>query len=187
MPYKEVGRGTERGRETNLSSRPVGGVMIRQARSGDGRGIADLHLDAAASLRLLDPNRFKLPDSDGMAEWIDADLATVGADWNCFVAVEDGRIVGQVEAKLHPPFESARFQTIAELADFRGEVNSLGVLSSHRRRGIGKALMEAAEEWLRGRGARVVILDTFLRSPESVPFYESIGYERVSVIFERWL
>jgi GNAT superfamily N-acetyltransferase len=165
----------------------VGGVVIRQARSGDGIGIADLHLDTAASLRLLDPTRFKLPQADGMAEWIDADLATVGMDWNCFVAVEDDRIVGQVEAKLHPPFDSARFQTIAGLGSARGEVNSLGVLSSHRRRGIGKALMAAAEEWLRGRGASIVILDTFLRSPESVPFYESIGYERVSVIFERRL
>jgi ribosomal protein S18 acetylase RimI-like enzyme len=161
--------------------------VIRQARPGDGRGIADLHLDTAASLRLLDPSRFKVPQSDGMAEWVDADLATVGEGWNCFVAVEDGRIVGQVEAKLHPPFESARFQTIAELERPRGEVNSLGVLTSHRRRGIGKALMDAAESWLRERGARVVILDTFLRSPESVPFYESIGYERVSIIFERRL
>ena len=161
--------------------------MIRQARTGDGQGIANLHLDTAASLRLIDPSRFNIPEADGMAEWVDADLATVGADWNCFVAVEDGRIVGQVEAKLHPPFDSARFQTMADLGDVRGEVNSLGVLTSHRRRGIGKTLMAAAEDWLRERGARVVILDTFLRSPESVPFYESLGYDRISVIFERRL
>lgn len=159
--------------------------MIRQARKGDGAGIAALHLDTAASLESIDPSRFKIPDVEGMADWIDGDMATVGTDWNCFVALEDGRIVGQVEAKLHAPFESSRFQTMADLGDVRGEVNSLGVLTSHRRRGIGKALMEAAEEWLRGRGARVVTLDTFLRSPESVPFYESIGYERISVIFER--
>lgn len=161
--------------------------MIRQARKGDGAGIAALHLDTAASLESIDPSRFKIPDVEGMADWIDGDMATVGTDWNCFVALEDGRIVGQVEAKLHAPFESSRFQTMADLGDVRGEVNSLGVLTSHRRRGIGKALMEAAEEWLRGRGARVVTLDTFLRSPESVPFYESIGYERISVIFERRL
>jgi ribosomal protein S18 acetylase RimI-like enzyme len=79
---------------------------------------------------------------------IDSDLATVGQDWNCFVAVEDRRIVGQVEAKLHAPFGSARFQTMADLGDLRGEVNSLGVLASRRRRGIGKALMAAAEDWL---------------------------------------
>jgi GNAT superfamily N-acetyltransferase len=162
-------------------------LVIRQAQPGDGKGIADLHLDTAASLRLIDPSRFKIPEADGMAEWIDADLARVGADWNCFVALEDERIVGQVEAKLHPPFDSARFQTMADLGDVRGEVNSLGVLTSHRRRGIGRALMTAAEDWLRERGARVVTLDTFLRSPDSVPFYESLGYDRISVIFERRL
>ena len=161
------------------------GLVVRQARPGDGKGLADLHLDTAASLRLLDPSRFKLPDADGMADWIDGDLATVGRDWCCFVAVEEGRIVGQVEAKLYAPLDSARYQTMIELANVRGEINSLGVLSSHRRRGIGQALMAAAEEWLKARGARVVTLDTFLRSQESVPFYQSIGYERVSVIFER--
>jgi GNAT superfamily N-acetyltransferase len=163
------------------------GLVIRQARRGDGAGIAALHLDTAASLQRIDPSRFKTPEIRGMAEWIDDDLTRVGTDWICFVALEDGRIVGQVEAKLHPPFESARFQTMADLGDVRGEVNSLGVLTSHRRRGIGKALMEAAEGWLRERGARVVTLDTFLRSPDSVPFYESIGYDRISVIFERRL
>jgi GNAT superfamily N-acetyltransferase len=76
---------------------------------------------------------------------------------------------------------------MSHLAFPRGEVNSLGVLSSHRRRGIGTALMAAAEEWLRARGAGVVVLNTYLRSPESVPFYDSIGYERVSIVFERRL
>jgi ribosomal protein S18 acetylase RimI-like enzyme len=163
------------------------GLAVRQARPGDGGGLAQLHLDTAASLHLLDPTRFTVPDADGMAEWIDADLATTGTDWICFVAVEDDRIVGQVEAKIHPPLGSARFQTTTDLRDIRGEVNSLGVSSSHRRRGIGRALMTAAEGWLKDRDARVVVLDTFLQSPDSVPFYESIGYERVSVIFERRL
>jgi hypothetical protein len=47
--------------------------------------------------------------------------------------------------------------------------------------------MAAAEGWLKDHGARVVTLDTLMRSPESVPFYDSIGYERVSIIFERRL
>jgi GNAT superfamily N-acetyltransferase len=161
---------------------------IRQARPGDGEGLTELHLDTATSLRRLDPSRFKVPDADGMAEWIDADLATAGTDWICFVAVDpNGRIVGQVEAKAHVPLDSARFQTVVDLGAVRGEVNSLGVLASHRRRGIARALMTAVEDWLKERGAGVVTLDTFLLSPDSVPFYESIGYERVSVIFERHL
>jgi GNAT superfamily N-acetyltransferase len=144
-----------------------------------------VHFDTAATLCQLDGSRFKLPHTDGMAEWIDADLATIGEAWNCFVAEEGGRIVGQVEVKVHGPLDSAPYQTMSCLAGIRGEVNSLGVLASHRRSGIGKALMEAAEDWLKDRGARVVILDTLMRSLESVPFYDSIGYERVSIIFER--
>jgi ribosomal protein S18 acetylase RimI-like enzyme len=163
----------------------VDGLVIRQARPGDGKGLADLHLDTAASLRLLDPSRFRLPDADGMAEWIDGDLATVGGDWCCFVAVEEDRIVGQIEAKLHAPLDSARYQTIIELENVRGEVNSLGVLSSHRRRGIGQALMAAAEEWLKARGARVVILDTFLRSQESCAVLRVDGVRTRIRIFER--
>jgi ribosomal protein S18 acetylase RimI-like enzyme len=165
----------------------VGGFLVRQAQPGDGLGIANVHLDTATTLRQLDDSRFKLPDTDGMGTWIDADLATMGEGWICFVAEEDGAIVGQVEAKVHAPLDSARYQTMSNLADIRGEVNSLGVLENHRRRGIARALMSAAEDWLKDHGARVVTLDTLMRSPESVPFYDSIGYERVSIIFERRL
>jgi ribosomal protein S18 acetylase RimI-like enzyme len=163
----------------------VGTIRIRPARPGDGRELADLHRDTSASLHDLDPSRFRLPDSDGMSAWIDGDLATAGEDWICLVAEEDGHIVGQVEAKLHPPMDSARYQTRTDLGDVRGEVNSLGVRSTHRRRGIGRALMTEAEEWLKTRGARVILLDTFLASPESIPFYDAIGYNRTSVVFEK--
>jgi GNAT superfamily N-acetyltransferase len=162
-------------------------VIIRSARPGDGRGLVELHLDTAATLRGWDADRFKLPEIDGMAEWIDTDLETTGEDWTCFVAEEAGTIVGQVEAKVHPPLESARYQTMNDLSLVRGEVNSLGVISSHRQRGIGRALMDEVERWLVGRGAEVIILDTFLGSPESGAFYDAIGYQRVSVIFERRL
>jgi GNAT superfamily N-acetyltransferase len=162
-----------------------GDVRIRLARPGDGSGLTELHLDTAITLRGWDSARFKVPDVDGMAEWIDADLETAGEECICFVAEVDGRIVGQVEARVHPPLESARYQTVANLGLIRGEVNSLGVVSTHRRRGIGRALMAEAERWLKDRGAGVIVLDTFLRSPESGPFYDALGYERVSVVFER--
>jgi ribosomal protein S18 acetylase RimI-like enzyme len=161
------------------------GITIRQARHGDGQALAELHVDTAATLHALDPSRFRMPDIDGIAEWIDGDLATMGQGWICLVAEENDRIVGQVEAKVHRPMESAGYQVLTDLGAVRGEVNSLGVLSSHRRRGIGRALMAEVEAWLRARGARVIFLDTFLASPESVPFYDAIGYERTSIIFER--
>jgi hypothetical protein len=41
-----------------------------------------------------------------MGTWIDADLATMGDAWICFVAEEDGAIVGQVEANSSGGFPS---------------------------------------------------------------------------------
>jgi ribosomal protein S18 acetylase RimI-like enzyme len=165
----------------------MGGWKIHPARPGDGAGIASLHLAGGNDYLELDPTRFRIPDEDGFAEWLDSDLAASGDSWICFVAEEDGRIVGQVEARLLQPMDSARYQVIKALGQVRGEVNSLGVLKSHRRRGIGRALMEHAERWLADRGASTIELDTLATSPESVPFYESIGYEPRSIIFERKL
>lgn len=48
-------------------------------------------------------------------------------------------------------------------------MNSLGVLASHRRQGIGRSLMEHAERWLADRGVNLVELDTLASSPESGP------------------
>jgi GNAT superfamily N-acetyltransferase len=165
----------------------MGGWKIHAARPGDGAGIASLHLAGGNDYLELDPTRFRIPDEDGLAEWLDGDLESSGGSWICFVAEEDGRIVGEVEAKLRQPMESARYQVITALGQVRGEVNSLGVLKSHRRRGIGRALMQQAERWLADRGAMVIELDTLATSPESVPFYEAIGYEPRSIIFERKL
>jgi hypothetical protein len=47
--------------------------------------------------------------------------------------------------------------------------------------------MQHAERWLADRGATLVELDTLISSRESVPFYEAIGYEARSFIFERRL
>ena len=158
---------------------------IRPARPGDGAGLASLHVAGGKDYLELDPTRFRVPDEGGFAAWLDNNLASSGGSWICLVAEEDGRIVGQVEARLLPPMDSARYQVIAALGQVRGEVNSLGVLKSHRRRGIGRALMEYAERWLADRGAVVIELDTLATSTESVPFYEAIGYRPRSIVFER--
>jgi len=161
------------------------GWIVREAHVGDGEGLALLHLDTSRGYLRLDPSRFRLPDRDGLAEWIDDDLRTMGEEWICFVAVEGDQIVGQVEARLVSPMESARFQAVKSLGATRGYVNSLGVLMSHRRGGIGRALMDHVERWLAHRGAVLIELDTLATSPDSVPFYRSLGYEPRKLIFER--
>ena len=93
----------------------MGEWTVRQARVGDGAGLAEVHLETARGyLDLdLDPARFQMPSRDGLAEWLDEDLKSMGEQWVCFVAVDDGRIVGQIEAHLVPPMDTARYQAIA--------------------------------------------------------------------------
>lgn len=160
---------------------------VREARRGDGRGLAQLHLETAKGYVEFDPSRFRMPDEQGLVRWIDDDLGSVGDDWMCFVAVADEQIVGQVEVRCEAPLETARHQTVRALGSTRGYVNSLAVSPSHRRRGIGRALIARAEGWLIDNGAVMVALDTLAASPDSVPFYESLGYRANKLIFEREL
>jgi RimJ/RimL family protein N-acetyltransferase len=54
----------------------------------------------------------------------------------------------------------------------------LMVAHGHRRRGIGRALMEAAEIWARGVGVRKIELHVFPHNEAAIALYEGLGYER---------
>ncbi len=63
----------------------------------------------------------------------------------------------------------------------RAEVMRLLVHTTARRRGVGRALMEAAEAEARARGRTLLVLDTRDGDP-SCRLYESLGYTRAGVI-----
>ena len=54
----------------------------------------------------------------------------------------------------------------------------LMVAKGHRRLGIGRGLMEAAEAWARGVGVRKVELHVFPHNDAAIALYESLGYVR---------
>jgi GNAT superfamily N-acetyltransferase len=83
----------------------------------------------------------------------------------------------------HPEHECVRDQARVRLF-----VQILVVAGQHRRVGVGTALMREAEAWARRQGATIVALDTYLRSPTSVPFYErGTNDSRRAVIFRKEL
>lgn len=57
-----------------------------------------------------------------------------------------------------------------------GRVVSLGVLPDHRRQGIGAELMRQAEEFMRDKGARVMLLEVGVHNESAIAFYERLGY-----------
>ncbi len=59
-------------------------------------------------------------------------------------------------------------------------VADVGLMVAHdfRRRGVGRALMEAAEEWARRVGVRKLELHVFPHNEAAIALYERLGYER---------
>lgn len=92
-----------------------------------------------------------------------------------FVAEEDGRIIGFVCAD--PQWEVAE-------SDRGGAIHEIVVDPDFRGRGVGRALMEHAEEFLRSRGVTVIELWVGLRNPAR-EFYRKLGY-RETGSYGKW-
>jgi GNAT superfamily N-acetyltransferase len=160
-------------------------IVVRPAQPGDGRDLAHGYLQSCRYYAQLDPEAFQIPTTDGLTEWMEASLQrSRSQDILWLVAELDGRVVGNVEARLERPVADAARQMLRELGQTRVWVNLLDVDESCRRRGVATRLMHEVEQWAHANGATLVALDTYIGSPLSVPFYEKrMGYRRQAVIF----
>jgi len=104
-------------------------------------------------------------------------LATELADPNValFVGEEDGVLVGAMRVLLRTanPYPNVVPRTF-------GEINAMVVRETHRRRGIGSALIEAAHAWSLARGADDVELNVWEFNREAIALYERLGYVKIS-------
>jgi ribosomal protein S18 acetylase RimI-like enzyme len=70
----------------------------------------------------------------------------------------------------------------------RGWVYYVAVDPDHRQKGFGRAVMDAAEDWLRTRGIAKLQLMVRPDNSKVQAFYESIGYdEQERIIYAKWL
>jgi len=83
-----------------------------------------------------------------------------------FIAEEQGRILGTVQLVLD----------MAENQPHRGEISKMLVRTEARRRGVGEALLRAAEAAARAAGRTLLVLDT--ATPDAARLYERLGWER---------
>ena len=77
------------------------------------------------------------------------------------VAVVEGALVGSV---------------MAGYEGHRGWLNYVGVAPEHRKRGIGRALIDEAERLLREAGCPKINLQVFSGNHAAMHFYRSIGF-----------
>jgi RimJ/RimL family protein N-acetyltransferase len=88
-------------------------------------------------------------------------------DGALIVAEADGMVVGRLSIVRDPHPAS-------------GHVADLGLMvaASHRRRGIGRALLRAAEDWARSSRVSKLELHVFPHNEPALALYEEAGYER---------
>jgi RimJ/RimL family protein N-acetyltransferase len=84
-----------------------------------------------------------------------------------FVAEGAGGIVGRLSVGRDPHPASYH---VADLG--------LMVAKGHRRRGIGRALLDAAVDWARDRDIRKLELHVFPHNEAAIELYERFGFER---------
>jgi ribosomal protein S18 acetylase RimI-like enzyme len=88
-----------------------------------------------------------------------------------FVVEDGGAVIGFVTVKERPHFTGIR----------EGYVGELVVAEEAERRGAGRALMAAVEDWAREQGLARVSLDTGASNVAARDFYAALGYEETDV------
>jgi ribosomal protein S18 acetylase RimI-like enzyme len=155
--------------------------IVRRATEADAPALGRL---GGMLLRLhhtFDPQRFIAPDGDpegGYASFLRAQLRDDEAA--VLVAEQDGAVVGYVFASLEP-------LSWKELREACGFIHDIAVDEAGRRGGVATALMDAAIQWLRSRGAPRVVLWTAERNAAAQRLFEKLGFRRTMTEMTREL
>ena len=148
---------------------------IRLAASADLPALGRLGATLMRTHHDFDPQRFMDPGTDpadGYAWFLGRQLKD--DDVVIFVAEQQAEVVGYVYAGLEPI-------SWKELRDACGFIHDVVVDERARRGGTATALIEAAVEWLRERGAPRVMLWTAEQNPGAQQLFARLGFRRTMI------
>jgi GNAT superfamily N-acetyltransferase len=134
---------------------------------------ADLH-DAPAMSELLSELGF--PSS---AAVVSERLEALSADGeSTLVAVRGGEVIGLLTLHITP---------VLHRPTPVGRLTALVVTARERGKGVGRLLVNAAEQFFATRGCELVEVTSNLRLTDAHSFYRRLGYEATSVRFKKSL
>ncbi len=140
-------------------------VAIRDADKGDAEALANLMTELGYPTSTENMIR--------RFEKISADPS-----YRTLVAAQGGKVVGVAGIHLERYYEKD---------GLCARIMSFVVSSEHRGRGVGRALISAAEDWARESGARDVMLTAHKRRADAHQFYRQMGYEATGYRFYKEL
>jgi len=165
----------------------MGEISVRSPHNNDAPDLARIWRETCAYYAEIDGDSFHVPPAEGLVEWLEGFIHAPANDTELMLVADlDGAVAGMIDASLHEASDDAVYQMLRELGETRLFVNNLVVDRRYWRAGVGSALMKAAEQWAKDKGAASAGLDTYVGSPVSVPFYERrLGYKRRSIVFRK--
>ncbi|HTP51404.1 MAG TPA: GNAT family N-acetyltransferase [Anaeromyxobacteraceae bacterium] len=146
-----------------VSPRPLPRLIVRSARTTDSEYLFDLTHSFAASAR-------RSRGAFGLA------LNSILCDPSAWLAVAESE-TGVIGYCLG--FDRFTLAASGRVA----WIEEVMVRSVWRRKGVGRQLLTAFEEWARARGSRMVALAT----RESWPFFDALNYEETAFMYRKAL
>lgn len=114
----------------------------------------------------------RLADDDHRAEMADIYEHT---DTQLVIVAEnsDGKLIAFLEASIRPFVEDCE-------TDMVGYLEGWFVEQNYRQSGVGRKLVEAAENWARGKGCTEMASDSEIGNDLSLRAHQSLGYTETS-------
>jgi GNAT superfamily N-acetyltransferase len=174
-----------RSRHDAVSAR-LGGVTvsIRTARADDVPALVELRMANGERHAALDPSGHRIPDASAVRRYFEELLSgTAGTGIVVLVAEAEGTVAGMSElvirSQLPPDHQILVPRPLAEVHTV--------VLKRFRGRGIGTALVEAAEQYAAERGVSGLIAPILAPNADAVSFYSRAGFGPHGVILSKEL